>query len=256
MKNRISYFNLFAILTAGILWLSAPFVAVNLFTIGNQPTGLEMLTGDFFYIGELEGTTAHIAACGSLAGIVGAVFGIITMSSFATKFFCFIGAGSMVPVFLELFASIGADDLISELFDLENMFEMFFDIFGFGYSAIFIIFIVLLFVRNYTLSDVQSTNSSESGATYTFPSVSSSISPEAERNREEKIRNNLKKSLLDEIEDELRDKIIAEMQQNKNVRNEHSDILTDTQNNIFCGHCGKKIPSDSAFCGHCGNPLS
>lgn len=255
MQKNISYFSLFAIIAAAVLWLFAPFLSLSLLSFGNQLTGFEILTKEFFLIGRLTGTTLHLASCGAFIGIIGAFVGILMKSNIATKGFCITGGLLMAPVFFDIIISLSTSLSTDSFFDSAYI-EMYFSFFGFGYSGIYCIFIVLLFVRNYTLSYVQSTNSSESGATYTYPSVSSSISPEAERNIEEKIRNNLKKSLLDEIEDALRDKIIAEMQQDKNVRNEHSDILTDTQNNIFCGHCGKKIPSDSAFCGHCGNPLS
>ena len=68
--NKFNLFGLIATVIAAFLWFSAPFMAINLLTMGNQPTAYQLITGNVFVIGDITGTPAFLAAAISGCGIL------------------------------------------------------------------------------------------------------------------------------------------------------------------------------------------
>lgn len=72
-RNTASIINLpalISIILCAILWLAAPFLAINILTLDNQPSALQLLMDDVTYIGSLVEDPAFWAAVGSLVGII------------------------------------------------------------------------------------------------------------------------------------------------------------------------------------------
>lgn len=67
--HAINFFSLMLIVVCLVAWFSAPFMAINILTLGDQPTALELLQEDVIYIGDLKKTEAYEAAMVSIIGI-------------------------------------------------------------------------------------------------------------------------------------------------------------------------------------------
>lgn len=57
-------------LFCGLLWLFAPFIAINLFTMGDQPTALQYIRDDVIYLGELTESEVFWTAVITMLGII------------------------------------------------------------------------------------------------------------------------------------------------------------------------------------------
>ena len=87
-KKKLSggnYLSLCILAVCTILWCTAPFAAVNLLTWGDQPTALQIVTGNLPYIGELTETVVFWAAIVSAAGIVVCFISASTAAGRVTK---------------------------------------------------------------------------------------------------------------------------------------------------------------------------
>lgn len=104
------------ILLAGcvIFWLTAPFIAINILTLGNQPTALQLVMDDVTYIGELTESTAFWAAVISIVGIIICFISTIASAHTATRI---VAAVTELPLVLAMVDMINWADDIEELFD-------------------------------------------------------------------------------------------------------------------------------------------
>ena len=69
-KNMRNWLIILMLAVCVVLWFIAPFVAINYAGWGDQPTALQLVTGDFFYIGDLEESSAFWVAIITIVGIV------------------------------------------------------------------------------------------------------------------------------------------------------------------------------------------
>ena len=67
--SSINWLSLFLIVAAAVVWFAAPFVAINYLGWGDQPTALQLVTGDFSYLGDLEESPAFWAGITTIIGI-------------------------------------------------------------------------------------------------------------------------------------------------------------------------------------------
>jgi len=118
--------SLIAIIICAILWFAAPFMAVNLLTLGEQPTALQLLTGDVFALGDMTDTPAFWASLVSAIGIGLCLLCILIKKNGGARV-----VAILVDILLILAAVMMAD------YGLEAI--------GFGYIAIFIIFFAICF---------------------------------------------------------------------------------------------------------------
>lgn len=69
-KMNISIVCLLLLIGCVLIWAMAPFVAVNLLTMNNQPSALQLVMKDVLILGDLTQTPAYLAALLSILGIV------------------------------------------------------------------------------------------------------------------------------------------------------------------------------------------
>ena len=134
-KPKINMVSLILLVVCVIMWLAAPFASVNIITIGDQPTALQLVTEDgFLFLGDLSDTMAYWGAVATLVSFVGCAFGIIKNSSKFTRLFSIISLVALLLVFVELFINI------------EGQLKYIFEVLGFGYWAMLGLFIALIVV--------------------------------------------------------------------------------------------------------------
>lgn len=75
-----------------VLWLSAPFVAINLRTIENKPTAYDVFADkEIRYIGDIKETDAYACAVCALVGLSGAFIGSCFKKRLVATLFSFGG---------------------------------------------------------------------------------------------------------------------------------------------------------------------
>lgn len=124
---------LILIIISAILWLFAPFVAVNLLTYGDQPTALQFITDDILYLGDLSDSASFWAALVSMIGIVVCFIGTLTKKDKLTRTFAIITEIPMVITLVEILMWLGDD--------LEDIFE----VAGIGYWGILVLMFIVIF---------------------------------------------------------------------------------------------------------------
>lgn len=128
---------LILIIVSAALWVTAPFVAINLLTIGEQPTALQLITDDVTYIGELSESPAFWAAVISLAGIVVCFICIVMGKLYATRIIAII---TEIPLMWSL---------VDTIMWAKNEGEKIYYINGFGFWGILLLLIVVIaFAKN------------------------------------------------------------------------------------------------------------
>lgn len=130
-SSSINYLCLILLIGCAILWFSAPFIAINLLTMGDQPTALQLVMDAVTYIGELTESTAYWAAITSIIGII-----ICFISAIATAH----GATRVVAILTELPLALAMFDMINWADDTEELFEAL----GPGFWGIFILLFVVI----------------------------------------------------------------------------------------------------------------
>lgn len=130
-SSSINYLCLILLVGCAILWFTAPFVAINILTLGDQPTALQLVMDDVTYIGELTESTAYWAAITSIIGII-----ICFISTIATA----NGATRVVAILTELPLALAMFDMINWADDTEELFEAL----GPGFWGIFILLFVVI----------------------------------------------------------------------------------------------------------------
>lgn len=114
------------------LWFFAPFVAINILTMGDQPSALDFITDNITYIGELTEAPPFWASVGSLIGIVVCLFCAVAKKGFAVRVVAII---TELPLFWVMFEMFRWAD--------GNM-DDFFEMFGFGYWCILVLLLIVI----------------------------------------------------------------------------------------------------------------
>lgn len=118
-------------IVALLLWFFAPFMAINILTLENQPTALELLRDDVTYIGDLVKTDTYKIAIAAIIGICICMLGIILKSKIGTR----IVAGlTLLPLLKGFLNAI----------QITDNFEDFCMFFGISYWGICVILIIVL----------------------------------------------------------------------------------------------------------------
>lgn len=118
------------------LWFTAPFIAINILSIGDQPTAFQLVTGDVFVIGDVTQTTAFIAAVASIIGTIVCFISEATSSHNITRAIAII---TEIPIGLALFDTLG-------WFDYVDDFSSVIDVLGVGFWGIMILFLIVIFL--------------------------------------------------------------------------------------------------------------
>ena len=129
----INYVSLALIVICLIVWFATPFMAVNYYTFGDQPTALELLQDDVTYIGDLEESAAYKAAVISVIGLALCLACVLCKSRIITRL---AAAGTLIPLTKNIIDVMRwADDS-----------EEFMDFFGAAYWCIVIGLVFVLFL--------------------------------------------------------------------------------------------------------------
>lgn len=276
--KKINVFNLVAIIIAALLWIFAPFVYSNFFSLFSLPTAIDTLFHNSyssllsaFDIKDAINFCAQIAAGGSGIAIIAAFISTLNRNTTAAKFHCVMGVLSMLPVFFALFFETNGD-----------IFKDFKSFFGLGYCGIILVFALISIVKDPDL--YLSNESSEE----TADSNQSVYYDESLRNKmREEIKNELKEemnmwmrenerqseilkneeSARNDLQNKLNSIVLPVADDNKNEESEESshnassvtdknEVSDSSGKSVLCPCCNGKIPADSLFCGYCGNSLS
>lgn len=131
-SSSINYLCLIFLIGCVIMWCTAPFIAINLLTLGDQPTALQLVMDDVTYIGELTESTAYWAAIASIIGIIICLISTIATANGITRF---------VAVLTELPLVLALYDMIKWADDAEELFEAL----GIGFWGVFILLWIVVF---------------------------------------------------------------------------------------------------------------
>ena len=132
-SSSINYLCLLLLFWCVIMWSIAPFIAINYYTLGNQPTALQLVMDDVTYLGELTESTAYWAAIASIIGIIICLISTIATANGITRF---------VAVLTELPLVLALYDIANWADDAEELFEAL----GIGFWSIFILLWIVVFV--------------------------------------------------------------------------------------------------------------
>lgn len=121
-----------------VLWVVAPFAAINLLTIDNQPTAYEVFANkNIRYIGNIRESDAYACAGFALAGFVGCFIGFF----FKKYWVALISSGGSVYGFLQIMGEVSP-----------HSYE---DLFGIGFWGVVGVLLVL-FICSMALSALTS----------------------------------------------------------------------------------------------------
>ena len=123
---------LIVLIVCAVLWLFAPFVAVNLITLGDQPTALQFVTDDITYLGDLTDNAEYWASIVTMVCLVICFICILMKKHTPARILAIIALVPMVLTLIHIIDWAGGD--------FEDMLE----IAGIGYWGIFAGFIVLM----------------------------------------------------------------------------------------------------------------
>lgn len=133
---QINLICLAAIIICAILWFAAPFLAVNVLTLGNQPSGLQFIMGNTTYPGNLIGLTSFGAAIASLIGII-----LIFLCTLIKK----DNASHIIAILMEIPMLVAFIDLlIWAADDPGDTFSMIIKAVGIGFWGIFALFFIVI----------------------------------------------------------------------------------------------------------------
>lgn len=133
---QINLICLTAIIICAILWFAAPFLAVNVLTLGNQPSGLQFIMGNTTYPGNLVGLTSFGAAIASLIGII-----LIFLCTLIKK----DNASHIIAILMEIPMLVAFIDLlIWAADDPGDTFSMIIKAVGIGFWGIFALFFIII----------------------------------------------------------------------------------------------------------------
>lgn len=132
-QSTVNYVALGLTIVCIILWLVGPFMTVNLFTWGDQPTALELMQDEVLYLGDLSDSTAFQVALASIIGIAICFICVLAKSKNVTRI---AAACTLFPLLK------GFIDVAQWVDDAEEFMEFF----GIGFWGIAVCLIVLLFL--------------------------------------------------------------------------------------------------------------
>jgi len=132
-ETTVNYVALGLTIVCIILWLVGPFMTVNLFTWGNQPTALELMQDEVLYLGDLSESTAFQVALASIIGVAICFICVLAKSKNVTRI---AAACTLLPLLK------GFIDVAQWVDDAEEFMEFF----GIGYWGIAVCLVVLLFL--------------------------------------------------------------------------------------------------------------
>lgn len=130
-SSSINYLCLVFLIGCIILWYTAPFAAINLATLGDQPTALQLVMDDVIYIGELTESTAFWAAIASIIGIIICFISTVVTANGMTR---------IVAVLTEIPLTIALFDIVYWADDIEEFLEAI----GPGFWGIFILLFIVI----------------------------------------------------------------------------------------------------------------
>lgn len=122
-----------AIIICAFLWFAAPFIAVNLLTLGDQPTGLQFITDDIDYIGEMTESPTFWCTVAALIGIVICFILIILKKTRGTLIAALLTEIALMVAFVNAFNWVVLDEE-----------EDLFDAFGAGFWGIAILILIVI----------------------------------------------------------------------------------------------------------------
>lgn len=131
-SSNIRIPSIIALVICAILWLVAPFTAINIITLGNQPTALQFITDDITFIGEITETPVFWAAVFSMGGIIVCFFCDIIRKPTVSRI---VAAMAEIPMIRVMFNAFRWADG-----DMEDLFNML----GIGFWGIFLLFLVVI----------------------------------------------------------------------------------------------------------------
>lgn len=131
---KANYIGMICTGIAMILWFAAPFLAVNLLTLGDQPTAFQLVCHDVTVIGELMETSAFWAALVSAIGIIMCFVGSLASEQKTTRIVAMV---TEVPLLVSLL------EMASWAYDLEEFFECF----GIGFWGIAVLLLVIAYLN-------------------------------------------------------------------------------------------------------------
>lgn len=114
--TMINFISLSLVVISIILWFVAPFMFVNIFTLNNQPSALELLQEDVLHIGDLTETPAYTGAIVSIVGLVVCAICILCKSQIVTR----IAAGATLALLI-----YPVVDFLQEITDFEELTAVF-----------------------------------------------------------------------------------------------------------------------------------
>ncbi len=128
-----------AMIIIAVLWVFAPFAAVNIATLDDQPSAFRLLTGNFFYLGSLVRSPCFWSALLSSICIIICFVCELKNKNKAVKIVAILAE---LPMIASVLYGIGwiIDDPITH----------FAEIFGFGFWGIFFLFLVIFFASKQT----------------------------------------------------------------------------------------------------------
>ena len=121
------------LLVAGCLylWFCAPLTAINLLTIGDQPSGWTLLASGDYEFEYLKDSTIFWLEIASLGGMLLCLLAIFNRSSGGTRIFAALTEVSLVAAAIQMYRW------------LEGDMDYFFDAFGYGFWAIAVLMLVV-----------------------------------------------------------------------------------------------------------------
>jgi len=152
--------SLVAVLVCMALWFAAPFLAVNIATLGSyggQPTALQILTGDVTAIGDMTDSPAFWAAILSMIGVVICLVCVLARKNAAARVTAIVSDVALVLVLVVLLSALNGDAGLTEVA-------------GIGYFGVLILFIVVAVASKSTRAAVnQAPPAYPLGAPYQAP---------------------------------------------------------------------------------------
>lgn len=113
-RTGTHYLCLFLLAGCILLWIGAPFAAINILTLGEQPTALQLMQGDVLYLGELSEAPQAWAALISIIGIVICAISTIAAANKVTRTVAIL---TELPMILVLIAMLDWADDAEELME-------------------------------------------------------------------------------------------------------------------------------------------
>lgn len=131
-RGRVNYVSLSLLICCLLAWCVFPFAAINILTLGDQPTALEIIRNDVIYIGDLSKAPQAWAAILSLIGIIACLISTLAKAPRGTRVFALLTELPMAWALVKLFRWADSMGGLEEVF-------------GFGFWAVLILLAIVIF---------------------------------------------------------------------------------------------------------------